>query len=688
MSIEEKNMNTRIQHKHDIEVNWNKALNFIPKIGEVIVYDIDDNYNYSRFKIGDGVRTINDLEFLLDTQYISHNSNTLSQILEQYRSDIENITFEETDPTVPAWAKASTKPTYTAAEVGALPSTTIIPTKLSQLINDSNYATENYVKDQISKIEVSSEDIDLNGYVSKEELLTDEGILKESVLPEGYPYMGIGEVLPETTIVIDPESGEGVIVDELLLSVGNSYIVSYNGTEYTCESKNFLFLNMEFKALGNIGVIDESGEIGITDEPFLILAFPESMAESVRAYAGIYALDGSEEVTLSIYGNVIKKISKDLLPPGGLNNMVDGSGAGSVRSIAASDKIGQNAHAEGWFTTAFGDYSHAEGYSDNNAFDFINEESTNEEIITIWEENKFTLASGDNAHAEGCSTLALGYNAHAEGYSTLALGDNAHAEGCSTLVLGNGSHAEGYHTTASGSYSHAEGYHTIASGDNAHAEGYHTTASGNDSHAEGVKTVALGGRSHAEGSGDKLPDTITSESTNNDIITAWNTSKFLLAKGNSSHAEGQNTLALGNNSHAEGFNTITSSNYSHAEGKGTTSVGRSQHVQGEYNIKDYGYVDELSRYAHIVGNGNDESNRSNAHTLDWEGNAWYAGDVYVGSTSGIDKDSGSKRLSTEEYVNKAITEAVKNLVTEQFVKDYVDAQIKAYIDEAILGGAW
>ena len=30
----------------------------------------------------------------------------------------------ETDPTVPSWAKASTKPTYTAAEVGALPSDT------------------------------------------------------------------------------------------------------------------------------------------------------------------------------------------------------------------------------------------------------------------------------------------------------------------------------------------------------------------------------------------------------------------------------------------------------------------------------------------------------------------------------------------------------------------------------------
>jgi len=35
--------------------------------------------------------------------------------------------YTETDPTVPAWAKAASKPTYTAAEVGALPDTTIIP---------------------------------------------------------------------------------------------------------------------------------------------------------------------------------------------------------------------------------------------------------------------------------------------------------------------------------------------------------------------------------------------------------------------------------------------------------------------------------------------------------------------------------------------------------------------------------
>lgn len=56
-------LNTRIQHKHDTEINWSKATGFIPKQGELIVYDIDDNYNYERIKIGDGVTNVNSLPF-------------------------------------------------------------------------------------------------------------------------------------------------------------------------------------------------------------------------------------------------------------------------------------------------------------------------------------------------------------------------------------------------------------------------------------------------------------------------------------------------------------------------------------------------------------------------------------------------------------------------------------------------
>lgn len=46
--------------KRDTEINWNKAVNFIPKKDEIIVYDCE---NGPRFKIGDGVTRVIDLNF-------------------------------------------------------------------------------------------------------------------------------------------------------------------------------------------------------------------------------------------------------------------------------------------------------------------------------------------------------------------------------------------------------------------------------------------------------------------------------------------------------------------------------------------------------------------------------------------------------------------------------------------------
>ena len=61
--MSEKNIQSRIQHKHDTEANWNKATNFIPKAGEIIVYDRDGTYDYERFKIGDGETAVAALPF-------------------------------------------------------------------------------------------------------------------------------------------------------------------------------------------------------------------------------------------------------------------------------------------------------------------------------------------------------------------------------------------------------------------------------------------------------------------------------------------------------------------------------------------------------------------------------------------------------------------------------------------------
>lgn len=70
------------------------------------------------------------------------------QIEKSVKSYLEKNPIEETDPTVPEWAKAEEKPTYTAEEVGALPDTTKIPKKLSDLQDDSEHRTVTDIEKQ------------------------------------------------------------------------------------------------------------------------------------------------------------------------------------------------------------------------------------------------------------------------------------------------------------------------------------------------------------------------------------------------------------------------------------------------------------------------------------------------------------------------------------------------------------
>ena len=236
------------------------------------------------------------------------------------------------------------------------------------------------------------------------------------------------------------------------------------------------------------------------------------------------------------------------------------------------------------------------------------------------------IGSARTIGAKDSEGQSLGEYAWAEGQGTIASGNRSHAEGINTTASGNSSHAEGGSTTASFDYSHAEGAGTKASGYASHAEGGSTTASGDYSHAEGVSTTA-------------------SEQT--------------------SHAEGNHTTASGNTSHAEGGETTASGHTSHAEGSGTTAQGNNQHVQGKFNIAD-------KTSAHIVGNGSRYSNKSNAHTLDWSGNAWFAGDVYTGSTSGKNKDDGSKKLATEEFVTNLVGSTDVSIVVDSLEGNEID----------------
>ena len=66
--MSEKILRGRSVQKHDIEANWLKATNFIPKQGEIIVYDKDSTHAYERVKVGDGATVVSSLPFIDDNK--------------------------------------------------------------------------------------------------------------------------------------------------------------------------------------------------------------------------------------------------------------------------------------------------------------------------------------------------------------------------------------------------------------------------------------------------------------------------------------------------------------------------------------------------------------------------------------------------------------------------------------------
>ena len=124
-----------------------------------------------------------------------------------------------------------------------------------------------------------------------------------------------------------------------------------------------------------------------------------------------------------------------------------------------------------------------------------------------------------------------------------------------------------------------------------------------------MATTATGMYSHAENNGEATGFCAHAENTGR-------------AEGNHSHAEGQGTVAKGDMSHAQGYFT---------EARG--NLENPQHVEGRWNIPD-----AENKYIHIAGNGHPSEstgyeNSSNAHTLDWNGNAWFAGNVSIGTNN-------------------------------------------------------
>lgn len=102
------------------------------------------------------------------------------------------------------------------------------------------------------------------------------------------------------------------------------------------------------------------------------------------------------------------------------------------------------------------------------------------------------------------------------------------------------------------------------------------------------------------------------------------------ASGYASCAIGCLSVAIGNFAFATGRSVCANNDYSIAMGYQTMTNFDCQTVIGQLNKKD-------STSIFVIGNGTNDSNRSNAFTVDWDGNTWAAGSITAtGSVNGTD----------------------------------------------------
>ena len=136
-----KQINARIQHKIDTYENWNKAENFIPLEGELIIYTTNESgIAETKIKIGDGKTLVKDLDFaagdsasgeagtnVIQSDWAQADNTQLDYIKnkpgdeikeEEITNFVENYQLEEGQEVVPSMFTFGTIIVETAPQIG------------------------------------------------------------------------------------------------------------------------------------------------------------------------------------------------------------------------------------------------------------------------------------------------------------------------------------------------------------------------------------------------------------------------------------------------------------------------------------------------------------------------------------------------------------------------------------------
>ena len=479
---------------------------------------------------------------------------------------------------VSEWAKAATKPTYTASEVGADASGSAnaaltaakayTDTEIAGLINGAPTTLDTLGEIATAMSENQSVVEALNSAIGTKanasDLTTHTGntsnphsVTKAQVGLGNVPNVSTNDQTPtysDATTFETLTSGEKISV-----ALGKIKLAITNLINHIANKSNPHGVTKSQIGLGNVGnfkaVSTVAGQ-GLTEDEKANAR--TNIGVGTSSFSGDYNDLSNKPVVDTALSSTSTNTVQNKVVNAALNEKADKSKYSDTTinvGRKADTTVGTCSTAEGQNTTASGDGSHAEGYNTTASGKYSHAEGSNykpsgtevwsDRTVTISDVN-YTISSstayGINSHAEGTQSFAYGYSSHAEGRNADATGYTSHAEGTDTIASGGSSHAEGYSAKAFGDYSHAEGLMTKASGGSSHAEGTQTKAIGVNSHAEGVTTTASGDSSHAEG-------------------------KDTTASGVGSHAGGQNTTASGSLSFAHGYNVDANNDNEVAFGK-------------------------------------------------------------------------------------------------------------------------
>ena len=206
-------------------------------------------------------------------------------------------------------------------------------------------------------------------------------------------------------------------------------------------------------------------------------------------------------------------------------------------------------------------------------------------------------------------------------YSTLA-----NATGENSFAVNQG-------TTSSGVNSSAFGMQNVASGYNSFVAGFNNTASGQTTTAFGYNTNAVGVNSFAAGA------------ANNSI-------------GESSTSLGQLSTSQGAFSLAANIETTAVGIGSTALGKGTIAGEYASLAIGHYNVQTSYSVTQhdILNVAFAIGNGTDDTNRSNAFSVKFDGTTTVAGDIQMegNQIKNVADPTDNQDVATKSYVDSNV----------------------------------